>query len=82
MVQIFEVELSTSPKIKIDNREIVEARFVTIEEALSLDLAPHLRACDLPHSETFQRENLKKPRGGAYETPASGYESRLSMVVL
>jgi hypothetical protein len=42
MVQIFEVELSTSPKIKIDNREIVEARFVTIEEALSLDLAPHL----------------------------------------
>jgi 8-oxo-dGTP pyrophosphatase MutT (NUDIX family) len=42
MVQIFEVELSTWPKIKIDNREIVEARFVTLEEALSLDLAPHL----------------------------------------
>jgi 8-oxo-dGTP diphosphatase len=42
MLQIFEVELSTSPKIKIDNREIIEARFVTPQEALSLDLPPHL----------------------------------------
>ena len=42
MVQIFEVELPASPKLEIDNREIVEARFVTLEEALSLHLAPHL----------------------------------------
>jgi len=42
MLQIFEVELSILPKIKIDNREIIEARFVTPQEALSLPLAPHL----------------------------------------
>jgi 8-oxo-dGTP diphosphatase len=42
MLQIFEVELSISPKIKIDNREIIEARFVTPQEALSLPLAPHV----------------------------------------
>jgi 8-oxo-dGTP pyrophosphatase MutT (NUDIX family) len=41
-VQIFEVELSYAPKIKIDNREIVEARFFTLAEAQSLNLAPHL----------------------------------------
>jgi len=42
MVQIFEVELSAVPNLKIDNREIVEARFVSLNEALSLPLAPHL----------------------------------------
>ncbi len=41
-VQIFELEVSDAPKIRIDNREIIEARFVTLEEALSLHLAPHL----------------------------------------
>src|SRR5438270_11666179 len=42
MVQIFEVELSSLPNIKIDNREIVEASFFTPEEARLLQLAPHL----------------------------------------
>ena len=42
-VQIFELEVSDAPKIRIDNREIIEARFVTLEEALSLHLAPHLQ---------------------------------------
>ena len=28
--------------MKVDNREVVEARFFTLKEARSLDLAPHL----------------------------------------
>src|SRR3954451_6034621 len=32
-VQIFEVEVSDAPKIRIDNREIIEARFFTSAEA-------------------------------------------------
>lgn len=42
MVQFFEAQLSSLPNLEIDNREIVEARFVTLDEARSLDLAPHL----------------------------------------
>jgi 8-oxo-dGTP diphosphatase len=42
MLQIFEAQLRNPPEVKIDNREIVEARFFTRQEALSLDLAPHL----------------------------------------
>jgi len=37
-VQVFEVEVSDAPKIRIDNREIVEARFFTLAEAQSLKL--------------------------------------------
>jgi NADH pyrophosphatase NudC (nudix superfamily) len=42
MLQIFEAQLSNPPKVKIDNREIIEARFFTRQEVLSLELAPHL----------------------------------------
>jgi 8-oxo-dGTP pyrophosphatase MutT (NUDIX family) len=37
-VQVFEVEVSDAPKIRIDNREIIEARFFTFAEAQSLKL--------------------------------------------
>jgi 8-oxo-dGTP pyrophosphatase MutT (NUDIX family) len=37
-VQVFEVEVSDAPKIRIDNREIIEARFFTSAEARSLKL--------------------------------------------
>jgi 8-oxo-dGTP pyrophosphatase MutT (NUDIX family) len=42
MLQMFEAQLSNPPKVKIDNREIIEARFFTRQEVLSLELAPHL----------------------------------------
>jgi 8-oxo-dGTP pyrophosphatase MutT (NUDIX family) len=41
-VQIFEVEVSDAPKIRIDNREIIEARFFTLAEARSLKLPKSL----------------------------------------
>jgi 8-oxo-dGTP pyrophosphatase MutT (NUDIX family) len=41
-VQIFEAELFDPPNVRIDHREIIEARFVTLGEAQSLNLAPHL----------------------------------------
>src|SRR3954465_2618080 len=37
-VQVFEVEVSDAPKIGIDNREIIEARFFTLAEARLLKL--------------------------------------------
>ena len=37
-VQIFELEVSDAPKIRIDNREIIEARFFTLAEAQLLRL--------------------------------------------
>ncbi len=42
-VYIFEMHLADMPRIQIDNRELVEARFVTLAEAESLNLAPFLR---------------------------------------
>jgi 8-oxo-dGTP diphosphatase len=71
-VQIFEAELSDAPKIKIDNREIVEARFFTLAEAQSVNLAPHLRdyfrtrAAALSRSERREHAEEKgSTRGGA-----------------
>ena len=43
-VQVFEVEVSDAPKIRIDNREIIEARFFTLAEARSLKLPKPLNA--------------------------------------
>jgi 8-oxo-dGTP diphosphatase len=40
---IFEMRLPSRPRLELDNRELIEARFVTPEEARSLALAPHLR---------------------------------------
>src|SRR3954454_24879175 len=37
-VQIFEAEVSDAPKIRIDNREIIEARFFTLAEVRLLRL--------------------------------------------
>ena len=42
-VHLFETRLSHRPAIRIDNREIIDAQFVTLAEACSFDLAPHLR---------------------------------------
>jgi hypothetical protein len=39
-LHLFETCVATVPAIRIDNREIVEARWVTPAEALSLNLAP------------------------------------------
>ncbi len=41
-VIIFETQLVEPSQIKIDNREIIRAGFVTAEEALSRDLLTHL----------------------------------------
>jgi 8-oxo-dGTP pyrophosphatase MutT (NUDIX family) len=42
-VHLFEAQLSERPAIKLDNREIVSAQFVTLAEAQAFDLGPHLR---------------------------------------
>jgi 8-oxo-dGTP diphosphatase len=42
-VHLFEAQLSEPPTITLDNREIVDARFVTFAEAQTLYLGPHLR---------------------------------------
>jgi 8-oxo-dGTP diphosphatase len=41
-VHIYEVQLSVEPKLNIDNREVVEARFVTPSQVKSFNVAPHL----------------------------------------
>ncbi|HMA96688.1 MAG TPA: NUDIX hydrolase [Polyangiaceae bacterium] len=42
-VTMFDVEIGDSTMVTIDHREVVEARFVTPEQALSLNLFPPLR---------------------------------------
>jgi 8-oxo-dGTP pyrophosphatase MutT (NUDIX family) len=42
-VQIYSLELSSRPKVDIDNREVVEASWFRPEDALRLDLFPPLR---------------------------------------
>ena len=42
-VHVFETSLSAKPAISLDNREIVDARWVTEEEARRLILVPHVR---------------------------------------
>lgn len=41
--KIYECVFAEEPSVTIDNREIVEARFVSPEEALALRLNPHIR---------------------------------------
>ena len=43
-VSIFELRLSGRPTLRLDNREIVAASFMTPATALSLPLAPYIRA--------------------------------------
>jgi len=42
-VEIFEIEVSTPPTIKVDNREVVEAKFLSPARALELDLFQPIR---------------------------------------
>ncbi len=42
-VTIFELEVASRPSVRVDNREVVEARFFTPARALELDLFPPLR---------------------------------------
>jgi 8-oxo-dGTP pyrophosphatase MutT (NUDIX family) len=43
-VTFFEVEFSTAPAIKVDNREVIWAEFMPPLKAVSLNLSPHVRA--------------------------------------
>jgi 8-oxo-dGTP pyrophosphatase MutT (NUDIX family) len=56
-VRIFVWATSRAPEIAIDNREVVEARWFTPEEALRLPLIPHLR--DLFASEAARDEQSR-----------------------
>lgn len=42
-VHLFEVQMPRRPNLSLDNRELTEARFVTLNEAQTFDLAPHLK---------------------------------------
>ena len=50
-VRVFETTLVARPALLLDNREIVEARWVTREEAQSLALLPHVNDY-LRHGQT------------------------------
>jgi 8-oxo-dGTP pyrophosphatase MutT (NUDIX family) len=41
-VTIGEVEVEDRPRVRIDHREVVDARFVSVTTALELPLVPHL----------------------------------------
>ncbi len=42
-VDIFSIELTERPDIKVDNREVIDAGFFTSDDALKLNLFPPLR---------------------------------------
>jgi 8-oxo-dGTP pyrophosphatase MutT (NUDIX family) len=42
-IEIFEFELGEAAELRVDNREVVEARFFAPERALTLELFPPLR---------------------------------------
>jgi len=42
-VELFELELAERPQVRVDQREVIEARWVSPVEALGLDLFPPLR---------------------------------------
>lgn len=44
IIALFECILAAKPSIRIDNREVVSARFVPLAEALDLPLEPFVRA--------------------------------------
>ena len=56
-VIIVEVELARRPHVRIDHREVCEARFAKPEEVMSLDAVPHL--------SDYLRERAERVRGGA-----------------
>jgi 8-oxo-dGTP pyrophosphatase MutT (NUDIX family) len=42
-LQIFQLNMTEEPKVKVDNREVVAATFYSVQEALNLQLFPPLR---------------------------------------
>jgi 8-oxo-dGTP pyrophosphatase MutT (NUDIX family) len=42
-IEIFDLDVDERPRIEVDNREVVEARFFSPEEALRLQLFPPIR---------------------------------------
>lgn len=42
-LQIFQLNMTDEPRIKVDNREVVAATFYSAQEALNLPLFPPLR---------------------------------------
>lgn len=42
-VHLFEAQMAHRPKLTLDNRELVEARFFDLENAQTLEMAPHLQ---------------------------------------
>jgi 8-oxo-dGTP diphosphatase len=42
-IEIFDLDVNERPRIEVDNREVVEARFFSPEEALRLPLFPPIR---------------------------------------
>jgi 8-oxo-dGTP pyrophosphatase MutT (NUDIX family) len=41
-LDIYELEVDSAPNVQVDNREVVRAEFLTPDEALSLQIVPHL----------------------------------------
>lgn len=41
-LDIYELEVDSEPNVQVDNREVVRAEFLTPDEALSLQIVPHL----------------------------------------
>jgi 8-oxo-dGTP pyrophosphatase MutT (NUDIX family) len=41
-LDIYELDMETEPKVQVDNREVVRAEFLTPDEALSMQVVPHL----------------------------------------
>ncbi len=42
-IEIYSAELSERPSLEIDHREVIDARWLSVEEALKLELFPPLR---------------------------------------
>jgi 8-oxo-dGTP pyrophosphatase MutT (NUDIX family) len=42
-IEIFDLDVSERPRIEVDNREVVQARFFAPQEALKLELFPPIR---------------------------------------
>ncbi len=41
-LDIYELEVDAAPEVRVDNREVVRAEFHTPDEALGLEIVPHL----------------------------------------
>jgi len=41
-LDIYELEVDDAPNVQVDNREVVRAEFYTPDEALGMEIVPHL----------------------------------------